>query len=521
MDLREVFNDTDVELESIHNLATALENIQLRILEEGISQSDVQEMRQYDENILDDRYPTAGFTRIPSNTNIKPALEAIDLKQFALIAGAVAAIISLITKFIGMLSGDSSGGGGLSASVAVLPEKAKETNDANLEKASEIDKKIADLEGNIKTGELVENAIAKVIGADSPKDIQSRLADRAELRVGLAFAFENHQNFMPLFSEGNGMANVTYSLALILGKIGDGMLKWRDYMRTNVGQMNANTRFNPEQFRTHPNSFFRFEENDLVAALAAIKTWDSGLYAACFGEAIRFDDRWNEFFKDVKKNFPTEGPEGYPENVLFQKYKDQGPWRGEANPGYREGLSKLGPNIAWGSYANGFAEFITQYAPKYHNLQFDMDKLLPKDGKGLEAHIDRLASRSTAAQVITGNAAFGFDEAEDNKVEKTLVKLRDQMEEFQSFYKELEKIDVKFADPEHPNFSIIDLHTKMIIAYSKELLTYVRDMIRSIGKMKVELKFISDAIIKGLEFQSKVLKELGKEVSDVSKDKDE
>jgi peptidyl-tRNA hydrolase len=139
--------DVCVGLESMgSNLAAIYGDV---LGERGINRSVAEQINQIDPTLLPRRYPVNSFTLQSSQTNLKPALEAIEGKTAAVIAAIAAAIAAFIYKIYKWItkSNDS-----ISASATSLAEKSDKL-DAAVEKRSEI---VQELKKNLTPAEAEE-----------------------------------------------------------------------------------------------------------------------------------------------------------------------------------------------------------------------------------------------------------------------------------------------------------------------------------------------------------------------------
>lgn len=105
------------ELDTLLGSMTSMEDVlsQLGIVKgtvstEGICRSDATFLSGLDAELLPSRAPVNSFTAYPSKTNLTVALEAIDGKRTAIIAGIIAALGAFLYKLLSWIGGNSSNG---------------------------------------------------------------------------------------------------------------------------------------------------------------------------------------------------------------------------------------------------------------------------------------------------------------------------------------------------------------------------------------------------------------------------
>lgn len=155
--------DDELEAESLQNERfDELNAIADRIQENcGVCKSDAVSLEGFCEGLINDMYPLASYTQVPSRTNFNVSMEFIDTNNKLLMGGIIAAGLAVLAKilhwiwkfFSGEGGGDAAGaGGGASSSASKLEaenaETAKGMKPGDVKKAE--DAAIASAEAGVK-----------------------------------------------------------------------------------------------------------------------------------------------------------------------------------------------------------------------------------------------------------------------------------------------------------------------------------------------------------------------------------
>lgn len=125
--------DACVALESLGSGLTAIYGDIVGDLR-GINRNVAQQIHQLDDTILPSRYPVNSFTLQTSQTNLKPALEAIEGKTAAVIAAIATAIAAFIYKIYQWITKSSSS---MASSASAIEAKSEKLDEA-LDKRKEV-----------------------------------------------------------------------------------------------------------------------------------------------------------------------------------------------------------------------------------------------------------------------------------------------------------------------------------------------------------------------------------------------
>ena len=152
--------DDEIEAESLQNERFGeLRAIADRIQENcGVCKSDAVSLESFCEGLINDFYPLASYTQVPSRTNYNVSMEFIDTNNKLLMGGIIAAGLAILAKILHWIwkffSGDSdsgaaAAGGGASSAASKLetenaetakgmkPEDVKKAEDAAIAKAED------------------------------------------------------------------------------------------------------------------------------------------------------------------------------------------------------------------------------------------------------------------------------------------------------------------------------------------------------------------------------------------------
>lgn len=169
-------SELSMQLSSMEALNSTLCIVGNQVKIDGISLEDAQYLSGLAPDILPGTCPINSFTRIPSGTNLKVALEAIDYKRAGVIAAIVAALTTFLYKVYQWLTTGSTSGTGDESPAAKTAERIEAAEEKVLDRietiqssdhASDFQKKlyeqakaIASHDANSPSSELTDELVA-------------------------------------------------------------------------------------------------------------------------------------------------------------------------------------------------------------------------------------------------------------------------------------------------------------------------------------------------------------------------
>ena len=166
------------DIPTFMELSDRLDAVRKEVSTEGMTRDVAAYLKGIDPDMLPAYMPVASFTHLPSRTNLKASLEAIDAKRGAIIGAIVLAVAAVIAKiFSWILGGDSDSGPSSTSRVTAINEEVKTKTEEVTKKIEHIEEVIAKSEKPSMVAAKVDDTLKEYLKSEEYLSVVSEVTD--------------------------------------------------------------------------------------------------------------------------------------------------------------------------------------------------------------------------------------------------------------------------------------------------------------------------------------------------------